>query len=318
MNPDSAVRVMVTRGEGPIGLDPGLCPRPNRIVFVRPFAPLVPESYSAGVHLIVARTFRNSPRALDPEIKSGNFLNNILAQREAIAAGAFEAVLLSQDGLLTEATQSNLFLVAEGVVRTPHPRAGLLRGVTRAVVLELCRTGGMASAEEDLFVTSLYDAAEVFLTSTLKGIVPVTSIGQSRRPVGEGTARSADRAAAIALRSGGGPLRWRGLATRTAPRRCPRDRRRWLGRRLLRQPRHRHDVAADRDDEAGAGDEARSSTWSVKPDGRPRARIVGKRVLGLGDADGQIAEALLLDARQRLARRRLEIDRRRRRRAGAR
>jgi branched-chain amino acid aminotransferase len=186
MNQDSAVRVMVTRGEGPIGLDPGLCPRPNRIVFVRPFAPLAPESYSAGVNVIVARTFRNSPRALDPEIKSGNFLNNILAQREAIAAGALEAVLLSQDGLLTEATQSNLFLVADGVVRTPHPRAGLLRGVTRAVVLELCQKGGLASVEEDLFVTSLYDAAEVFLTSTLKGIVPVTSIGLSRRRVGEG------------------------------------------------------------------------------------------------------------------------------------
>lgn len=181
---ECAVRVVITRGEGPIGIDPRTSAGPSRFIIARPLEPLPPAHYTDGVHVVVARTTRNSSRALSPEIKSGNFLNNILAMREAIDAGAFEAILLNPDANVAEGTQSNVFLVQKGALLTPDPRAGLLRGVTRQLVLELALASGLTAIERDVFVSELYEAEEIFLTSTLKGVLPVTALGARR--VGDG------------------------------------------------------------------------------------------------------------------------------------
>lgn len=183
-NSESAIRVTVTRGEGQIGIDPGLCAAPSLVVIVRALEPLPSQLYEEGVSVVLARTVRNSPRALDPNIKSGNFLNNILAKREAVAAGAFEAVMMNHEGCVAEASQSNVFAVLAETVVTPGGGAGLLQGITRQLVLDLCREGGIAAVERDLFVGELYAADEVFLTSTLKGILPVIRIG--RQTLGDG------------------------------------------------------------------------------------------------------------------------------------
>lgn len=181
-NPETAVRLTVTRGEGPIGTDPRLCRRPCRIILARPLPEIPAELYRDGVPAIVSRTLRNSPHALDPAIKSGNFLNNIQAIREAHGRGAYEALMLDDAGNVVEGTQSNVFLVTSGEVATPG--SGLLRGLTRETVIELGRAAGIAVAERDVFVTELFEADELFLTSSLKGVLPVTTV--NGRPIGSG------------------------------------------------------------------------------------------------------------------------------------
>jgi len=183
-NDESTVRVTVTRGEAAIGLDPRAATHATRVVIVRPFVPLDPELRARGVDVVVARTLRNAPSALDPGIKSGNFLNNIQAVREANESGAFEAIMFAQGGRIAEATQSNVFLVLEGELVTPHPRAGLLRGITRDLVLELAQSDGIPVAERDLVLADLERADELFLTSSLKEVLPVRRV--DGRPVGSG------------------------------------------------------------------------------------------------------------------------------------
>ena len=189
--PDAAVRLMVTRGEGGINPlpEPGL--RPNLVVIVRPFERLPEEAYHAGVAAVVVKTQRNAPRALDPNIKSGNFLNNILAAREAAAAGAYEGLMLSAEGLVTEGTTSNVFVVKAGQVATPDDRVGLLRGITRDVLFGLAARQGFEIEVRDVKERELREADEVFVTSTLKEVLPITRLdGLS---VGDGKAGSITR-----------------------------------------------------------------------------------------------------------------------------
>lgn len=188
---DVGLRLIVTRGEGPIGLDPALCKTPRLIVLAWPIVRGDHPHAAAGAEVIVTRIRRNPPSALDPQIKSGNFLNNILAYREVVAAGAFEGVLLTVEGAVAEGTTSNIFWVKGGELRTAEDR-GILLGVTRSTVLEIvaaervpCRLG--AFPPEDLRA-----ADEVFLTSTLKGILPVRRVDDARFEVpGPVTARIA-------------------------------------------------------------------------------------------------------------------------------
>src|SRR6476620_10907669 len=116
---DAYLRITISRGAGDIGLDPALCPTPTVVLITKPLHPPSPEHYRIGVKLIVARTRRNLPSALPPQIKITNFLNNILAKREAIAAGAFDSILLNWESHLTECTVSNLFFVQAGRLCTP-------------------------------------------------------------------------------------------------------------------------------------------------------------------------------------------------------
>jgi branched-chain amino acid aminotransferase len=191
-NPESYARIVITRGEGKFGLAPQLAGSEHRlIVIVRPLAPPAEEQYARGLQMAIARTRRNSPQSLDPALKTGNYLNNILALREAVEAGADDAILLDLSGRVTEGTTSNVFFVQRGVVVTPPLELGMLEGVTRAVVIEVARAEGLLVREEPHGPEALAAADEVFVSSTLREVMPVTSLvflesGEKTRAVGDG------------------------------------------------------------------------------------------------------------------------------------
>jgi branched-chain amino acid aminotransferase len=184
--PDAAVRIVVTRGVGPMNLDPEPCAAPNVLVYVRPRPRFPAEAYETGLHVAITSRARNSRASLDPNVKSGNYLNNVLAYAEAKRAGAQEGVMLNAEGHVTEGCTSNVFIVEDGVVLTPPLSEGLLSGITRKVVLEICARDGRPCREEAFGPDDLRGADEVFLTSTLKQVMPVGRV--DGRPVGGGTA----------------------------------------------------------------------------------------------------------------------------------
>lgn len=175
-NEESYIRVMVSRGVGDVSYHFDRVTGPTIVVIVKPYAPLPEAAYAEGVHVVVARTRRNAPQALDPAIKSCNLLNNILAVREAQARGAFEPILLNAAGEVAEGAGSNVFIVRGGRVMTPPLQAGILAGVTRAIVLELCQQHRIPAVEQTLLVPDLRSAEEAFITSTLKELVPIRSV----------------------------------------------------------------------------------------------------------------------------------------------
>ena len=181
---DAYLRITVSRGAGDIGLDPALCPSPTVVVMAKPLTAPPAGLYETGVDVIIAETRRNSPEALSPQIKATNFLNNILAKREAIAAGAFDSIFLNAEHQLTECTVSNLFFVANGVLRTPSVDCGLLDGLTRMIVIQLARELPVRVEEGRYTADDLYRAAECFLTNTSMEIMPVASV--DRRVIGAG------------------------------------------------------------------------------------------------------------------------------------
>lgn len=181
---DAYLRITVSRGAGDIGLDPALCSSPTVVVMAKPLVPPPSYLYERGVNVIVASTKRNLPHALSPQIKTTNFLNNIQAKREAIAAGAFDSILLNWEQHLTECTISNLFFVMDGTLRTPTLECGLLDGITRNIVIRLAEELNMHVEEGRYTVDQLYRADECFLTNTSMEIMPVISV--DRRPVGDG------------------------------------------------------------------------------------------------------------------------------------
>ena len=192
-NPESYARIVITRGTGEFGLSPLLARGHNRlVVIVRPLAAPPEEQYERGLQMAIARTRRNPPQALDPALKTGNYLNNILALREAHEAGADDAILLDLAGRVTEGTTSNVFFVQRGVLVTPPLSLGMLEGVTRALFNEIAREQGMLLREEPHGPEALAAADEVFMTSTLREAMPVTSLvfleshGEQVRKVSDG------------------------------------------------------------------------------------------------------------------------------------
>jgi len=181
---DAYIRITISRGVGDIGLDPALCPTPTVIIMTKPLSPPPPHQYQSGVDLIVARTRRNYPGALDPQIKSTSFLNNILAKREAIAALAFDSLLLNWESHLAECTVSNLFFVTNGRLRTPSLDCGILDGITRRIILSLAHEEGIQVEEGTYTLDQLVQADECFLTNTTMEVMPVTSL--NRHPLGTG------------------------------------------------------------------------------------------------------------------------------------
>ncbi len=180
---EAGVRLTVTRGVGPLGLDITVCENPEVILFGWPIAPGRHPMVESGVPVVVSSIRRNPSNALNPHIKSGNFLNNILAYREAKRHGAYEAILLTVDDHLAEATTSNVFWVKDGVVFSAEDQ-GILLGVTRRILFELLDENGIESRLGRYPVEDLYDADEAFLTSTLKGVLPIGKIDDER--VGDG------------------------------------------------------------------------------------------------------------------------------------
>jgi branched-chain amino acid aminotransferase len=181
---DAYLRITISRGTGDIGLDPALCPTPTVVIMAKPLHPPPPEHYRTGVTLIVARTRRNLPGALSPQIKTTNFLNNILAKREAIAAGAFDSILLNWESQVTECTVSNLFFVQGDRLCTPAPACGLLDGITRNIVLSLAQEMQIPVDEGHFEIEAIHTADECFLTNTSMEVLPVTKV--DGHPVGNG------------------------------------------------------------------------------------------------------------------------------------
>jgi branched-chain amino acid aminotransferase len=178
------LRIVMTRGAGEIGLDPALAVDPRAVILVQPLQGPPASAWTEGVTVAVVGVRRASPAAVDPSAKTGAHLPHVLAVREARAAGAHEALLLDERGFLTEGSSSNLFSVALGRLRTPPLAAGILEGVTRGVVLRLAHAEGIRVEEVALRPEDLEAADEIFITSTVREILPVVRLGE--RPVGTG------------------------------------------------------------------------------------------------------------------------------------
>lgn len=170
-------RVLVTRGIGEMSYDPSKSPHPSLVVIVKPLVPLPASAYERGVAVALVSVVRNHPASVDPRIKSNNLLNNVLAMQEALRRGPyFEAILRNFRGELSECSQSNLFLVTDGTVRTPALDAGLLAGITREFVEEVAIETGIPTVDAVLRDDDLLGADEAFLTSTSKEIVPIVRV----------------------------------------------------------------------------------------------------------------------------------------------
>jgi len=181
---DSYIRVVVTRGAGTLGLDPNRCEHPTVFIICDKITLYPQELYENGLEVITAATMRNHPNAVNPRLKSLNYLNNILAKIEAIDAGTLEAVMLNHLGYVAECTGDNLFIVRDEVVFTPPIAAGILEGITRDEILDIARGQGIAVREENLTRQDLYVADECFLTGSAAEVVPVVRI--DKRPIGDG------------------------------------------------------------------------------------------------------------------------------------
>lgn len=175
---DAYLRITVSRGTGEIGLDPGLCPKPTVVIIAKPFQAYPAHLFTEGVSLITTSVHRNLATALSPQIKSLNFLNNILAKQEALQAGAFDGVMLNAEGHLTECTTSNIFLVRHGTLCTPSVACGILDGITREVVLTLAKERGLKTEESAYTPEALRQADECFLTNTTMELMPVRDVDQ--------------------------------------------------------------------------------------------------------------------------------------------
>jgi len=181
---DAYVRLIVTRGEGDLGLDPRKCPKATVIIITDRISIYPEEHYRKGLAVMTAATRRNLATALDPRIKSLNYLNNILAKIEANNYGFLEAIMLNAEGYVAECTADNVFIVRRGRLITPPISMGALEGITRDVVIKLAATMGMTAAEEPFAQHEMYTAEECFLTGTAAEIVPVTAI--DGRTIGSG------------------------------------------------------------------------------------------------------------------------------------
>ncbi len=175
-NAESYVRIIVTRGEGKFGLAPALSDERRVVIVVRPLETPPEALYARGLKVAVVAIRRLSPRTLDPAAKTGNYLNSVLALGQAQRMGADDAVLLDLVGRVTELSTSNIFFVKDRVIVTPALALGLLEGVTRAAVMEVARAQGFIVQEAFHGPEALAAADEVFATSTLREVMPITQL----------------------------------------------------------------------------------------------------------------------------------------------
>jgi branched-chain amino acid aminotransferase len=173
---DVYVRYIVTRGEGPIDLLPQQGLPIRRVVIVKRVPQWNPVHYTVGASLAIVATRRNPHEALDPNIKGGNYLNNVLGVIEADMLGADDCLMLSEAGLITEASNSNVFFVIDGSLVTPSQKAANLRGLTKAAIHSACAAAGIATSEVELAPDDAMRATECFLSSATREVMPVASI----------------------------------------------------------------------------------------------------------------------------------------------
>lgn len=181
---DAYIRVVVTRGTGDLGLDPEKCKRPTVIVITDKIVLYPDRLYKKGLEIITVPTVRNHPEAVNPALKSLNYLNNILAKIEATHAGYIEALLLNHQGYVAECTGDNIFMVKNGTLWTPPTYVGALKGITRSAILEIARRQKVNVEEKILTRHDLFNADELFLTGTAAEVIPVVKL--DGRTIGEG------------------------------------------------------------------------------------------------------------------------------------
>lgn len=183
--PEAYVRILLTRGVGEITYDPAACPVPSLVIIAKPLPQTPAAHYEQGIKVVMVEDIiRNHPESVSPLIKSNNLINNAQGMQQAIRAGAQEAVFRNYRGELAECAQSNLFIVSQGVVKTPPIDAGLLAGITRAFAMEVGTAAGIRCEEAVLRDQDLFGADEAFFTSTTKEIVPIVLVDDKR--IGDG------------------------------------------------------------------------------------------------------------------------------------
>ena len=181
---DCYVRLIVTRGVGTLGLNPNRCARPSVIIIADKIQLYPPALYRKGMEIVTVPTTRNLHSAVNPAIKSLNYLNNILAKIEANNAGVEEAIMLNAEGFVAECTGDNLFIVKAGQLFTPPLSAGALYGITRQTVIEIAREAGYQVSEPNLTRYDLFNADECFLTGTAAEVIPAVKL--DTRLIGDG------------------------------------------------------------------------------------------------------------------------------------
>lgn len=181
---DGYIRLVVTRGKGTLGLNPYLCNKAEVIIIAAKIQLYPQELYDNGLKIVTVGTIRNHPEAINPRIKSLNYLNNVMAKIEAINAGCMECLMLNHKGEVAEASGDNVFAIKNGVLTTPPSTCGALEGLTRNKVIELARDAGFEVREAPMARYDLYVADEVFLTGTAAEIISVVDI--DKRPIGTG------------------------------------------------------------------------------------------------------------------------------------
>ena len=178
------IRLIVTRGVGDLGLDPFICKKGEIIIIADSIQVFPEELYGKGLKVISSSVVRNHPLAIPPQVKSLNYLNNILAKIEAIDAGTDEAIMYNHQGCVAEASVDNIFIVDKGVIYTPPIEAGSLEGITRAIVMQLARKENIEVVEKDLTKYDLYTCDEFFLTGTAAEVIGIVDI--DGRIIGDG------------------------------------------------------------------------------------------------------------------------------------
>ncbi len=181
---DAYIRPIVSRGVGDLGLDPRKCPVPNVFIISQPWGAMYGDLYDKGLSAVAVAVRRNAPESLSPNIKSMNYLNNILAKIEANQKGGDEAIILDVRGNISEGSGDNIFIIKNGTISTPTVMNNL-RGITRAAAIEIAQDLGYPLRETDLGLFDLYTADEVFVTGTAAEIAPITTV--DGRPVGDGS-----------------------------------------------------------------------------------------------------------------------------------
>ncbi|GIP10026.1 branched chain amino acid aminotransferase [Paenibacillus macerans] len=180
------IRLVVSRGAGNLGLDPNRCPKASVVIIVEQLAIYSEEAYKTGLKAVSVSTRRNVPDALNPKIKSLNYLNNVLVKIQSNLAGAGEAIMMNAQGYVTEGSGDNIFIVKNGVITTPPCYLGALEGITRQAIIEICERKGYKLKEEPFTLHDVYVADEVFLTGTAAEVIAVREV--DGRIIGEGHA----------------------------------------------------------------------------------------------------------------------------------
>ena len=181
---EARIRITISIGEGGIAPDPNTCNKPTVLILAGHYQPYPEQVYQKGFRAVISSIRRNSQSPLS-RLKSANYLESILARQEARAAGVDEALCLNEKGLLAEVSMSNIFLVTDGILRTPGQGSGILPGITREVVLELASQLGINTLEHDIRLDELFHAQEAFLTNSLIEVMPLTQI--DGKPIGSGS-----------------------------------------------------------------------------------------------------------------------------------